>query len=83
MKLLKPDATQDGKIIFNFEKNGDVVTIVKEVTDYKKVTLKAAKDAAIIEAKTTMKAKEEAKSKRDTALTALLAAGIMEENITE
>jgi hypothetical protein len=40
MKLLKPDATTDGKIIFNFELDGklkgEVITIIKEVPDYKK-----------------------------------------------
>jgi hypothetical protein len=35
MKLLKPDATTDGKIIFNFELDGklkgEVITIIKEI----------------------------------------------------
>ena len=48
MKLLKPDATTDGKLIFNFMLNGEVLIIVKEVTDYKKATLTVAKDAAVI-----------------------------------
>lgn len=85
MKLLKPDATTDGKIIFNFELDGklkgEVITIIKEVPDYKKATLKAAKDEAVAEAKAKAKEKEDKKNKRETALAALLAAGIGEEEI--
>lgn len=86
MKLLKPDATVDGKIIFNFELNGklkgEVITIVKEVTDYKKATLIAAKVEAVAEAKAKAKEKEDKKNKRNIALSALVAAGIVEEKIT-
>lgn len=78
MKLLKPDATTDGKIIFNFQKGESVITIIKEVADYKKATLKAAKDEAVTEAKA--KAKEEKKD-RKTALAALVSAGIVEEDV--
>lgn len=83
MKLLKPDATVDGKTVFNFELNGklkgEIITIVKEVPDYKKATLKAAKDEAVTEAKAKAKEREEKKNKRETALAALVAAGIVEE----
>lgn len=78
MKLLKPDATTDGKIIFNFQNGESVISIIKEVTDYKKATLIAAKNAAIKEAKA--KAKEEKKD-RKTALAALVSAGIVEEDV--
>lgn len=78
MKLLKPDATTDGKIIFNFQNGESVITIIKEVADYKKATLKAAKDEAVTEAKA--KAKEEKKD-RKTALAALVSAGIAEEDV--
>jgi len=78
MKLLKPDATTDGKIIFNFQNGESVITIIKEVADYKKATLKAAKDEAVTEAKA--KAKEEKKD-RKTALAALVSAGIVEEEV--
>jgi len=78
MKLLKPDATVDGKIVFNFQKGESVITIIKEVADYKKATLKAAKDEAVTEAKA--KAKEEKKD-RKTALAALVSAGIVEEDV--
>ena len=78
MKLLKPDATTDGKTIFNFQNGESVITIIKEVADYKKATLKAAKDEAVAEAKA--KAKEEKKD-RKTALAALVSAGIVEEEV--
>lgn len=81
MKLLNPDATTDGKIIFNFESKGEVITIIKEVADLKKATLKAAKDAAVIEAKALAKTRDDKKVKRDTALAALVAAGIIEEDV--
>jgi hypothetical protein len=85
MKLLKPDATTDGRIIFNFELKGKlrgkIVTIVKEVPDYKKATLKAAKDEAVAEAKAIVKVKNENKNKREAALAAIVAAGIVEEEI--
>lgn len=81
MKLLKPDATTDGKIIFNFESDGKVFTIIKEVADYKKATLKSAKDLAITEAKAKVKEHTDKKSKRDTVLAALESAGIVEEVI--
>lgn len=80
MKLLKPDATTDGKLIFNFDNNGDVITIIKEVADYKKATLKAAKDAAVTEAKAITK---EEKRDRKTALAALESAGIEAEDIAD
>lgn len=83
MNLLKPDATVDGKIIFNFESNGEVITIIKEVPDYKKATLTAAKDEAIAEAKTKEKEIEDKRNKRITVLTALASAGIVEEEIQE
>jgi hypothetical protein len=83
MKLLKPDATIDGKLIFNFDNKGEVITIIKEVMDYKKATLKAVKDEAVAEAKTKAKEKEDKKNKRETALAALLAAGIGEEEILD
>lgn len=86
MKLLKPDATTDGKIILNFELDGElkgeVITIIKEVPDYKKATLIAAKDEAVAEAKAKAKEKEDKKNKRNIALSALVAAGIVEEKIT-
>jgi hypothetical protein len=86
MKLLKPDATTDGKIIFNFELDGElkgeVITIIKEVPAYKKATLIAAKDEAVAEAKAKAKEKEDKKNKRNIALSALVAAGIVEEKIT-
>ena len=78
MKLLKPDATFEGNIIFNFQNGESVITIIKEVADYKKATLKAAKDKAVTEAKA--KAKEEKKD-RKTALAALVSAGIVEEDV--
>lgn len=81
MKLLKPDATTDGKLIFNFESDGKVFTIIKEVVDYKKATLKSAKDLAVTEAKTKVKENADKKSKRETALAALESAGIIEETI--
>jgi len=81
MKLLKPDATTDGKIIFNFESKGEVITIIKEVADLKKATLKSAKDAAVTEAKAKAKEKEDKKAKRETALAALEAAGIVAEEV--
>jgi hypothetical protein len=81
MKLLKPDATTDGKIVFNFEASGEVVTIVKDVDDYKKTTLKAAKDEAVTEAKAKVKELKEKKIKRENALAALVDAGIFEEEI--
>lgn len=81
MKLLKPDATTDGKIIFNFEHKGEVITIIMEVPDYKKTTLKTAKDVAVIEAKAKAKDKDDKKNKRETALAALTSAGIVEELI--
>lgn len=81
MKLLKPDATTDGKIIFNFESKGEVITIIKEVTDLKNATLKVAKNAAITEAKAKAKENEDKKNKRETALTALASAGIVEEEV--
>lgn len=82
MKLLKPDATTDGKIIFNFDNSGEIITIIKDVLDYKKATLIAAKDAAVAEAKAKAKEKEYKKNKRNIALSALVAAGIVEEKIT-
>jgi len=81
MKLLKPDATLDGKIIFNFESKGEVISIVKTVTNYNKATLKAAKDEAVTEAKAKAKEKEDMKTKREIALAALKAAGIVEEEV--
>jgi len=81
MKLLKPDATTDGKIIFNFESKGEVISIIKDVADYKKATLKAAKDEAVTEAKTKEKEKEDKKNKRETALAALKEAGIIAEEV--
>jgi len=81
MKLLKPDATHDGKIIFNFEHKGEIITIIKEVANYTKTTLQTAKKEAVDEAKTKAKDKEEKKNKRETALAALTAAGIVEETI--
>jgi hypothetical protein len=78
MKLLKPDATTDGKIIFNFQNGDSIITIIKEVADYKKATLKAAKDAAVTEAKAKAK---EVKRDRKTALVALVSAGIVEEEV--
>jgi hypothetical protein len=81
MKLLKPDATTDGKIIFNFEHKGEIITIIKEVANYTKTTLQTAKKEAIAEVKTKAKDKEEKKNKRETALAALTAAGIGEEII--
>ena len=81
MKLLKPDATVDGKIIFNFESNGEVISIIKDAADYKKATLKAVKDEAVAEAKAKVKEKEDKKNKRDTLLAALEAAGIIAEEI--
>lgn len=85
MKLLKPDATTDGRIIFNFELNGklkgEVITIVKEVVNYNKSTLQNAKKEAATEAKAIAKEKENKKNKRETALMALAAAGITEEEI--
>ncbi|MDD2287024.1 MAG: hypothetical protein PHQ11_16680 [Paludibacter sp.] len=81
MRLLKPDATTDGKIIFNFESKGEVITIIKEVTDYKKNTLLSAKKDAVSEAKSKIKEKVDKKAKRETALSALAAAGISEEAI--
>ena len=81
MKLLKPDATTDGRIIFNFELKGklrgEIVTIVKEVLDYKNATLKAAKDEAVAEAKAIVKVKNENKNKREAALAAIVDAGIV------
>jgi hypothetical protein len=53
VKLLKPDATTDGKIIFNFESKGEVISIIKDAADYKKATLKAVKDEAVAEATST------------------------------
>jgi hypothetical protein len=81
MKLLKPDATTDGKLIFNFESNGEILTIIKEVADYKKATIKAAKDSAVTEAKSKVKENADKKSKRESALAALESAGITEETI--
>jgi len=85
VKLLKPDATTDGRIIFNFELKGklrgEIVTIVKEVPDYKNATLKAAKDEAVAEAKAIVKVKNENKNKREAALAAIVAAGIVDEEI--
>jgi len=78
MKLLKPDATFEGNIIFNFQNGDSIISIIKEVADYKKATLKAAKDEAATEAKA--KAKEEKKD-RKTALAALVSAGIAEEDV--
>jgi hypothetical protein len=80
MKLLKPDATFEGNIIFNFQNGDSIISIIKEVADYKKATLKAAKDAAVTEAKA--KAKEEKKD-RKTALAALVSAGIEAEDIAD
>lgn len=71
------------KIIFNFQLNGEVLTIVKEVADYKKATLTAAKNAAVTEAKTKAKEKDDKKNKRETVLAVLIAAGIVEEEIGE
>lgn len=81
MKLLKPDATVDGKIIFNFENKGEVITIIKEVANYNKSTLQTAKKDAATEAKAIAKEKEDKKKVRETALMALTAAGITEEEI--
>lgn len=85
MKLLKPDATTDGRIIFNFELKGklkgEVITIVKEVANYNKSTLQNAKKEAATEAKAIAKEKENKKNKRETAIAALVAAGITEEEI--
>lgn len=81
MKLLKPDATVDGKIIFNFENKGEVITIIKEVANYNKSTLQTAKKDAATEAKAIAKEKEDKKKVRETALMALAAAGITEEEI--
>lgn len=81
MKLLEPDATTDGKIIFNFENKGEVISIIKDVADYKKATLKAAKDDAVTEAKAKAKEKEDKKNKREIALAALEAAGIIAEEV--
>lgn len=81
MKLLKPDATTDGKIIFNFEVAGEIITIIKEVADLKKATLVAAKNAAITEAKIKDKEMIDKKNKRMTTLTALESAGIVAEDI--
>ena len=80
MKLLKPDATFEGNIIFNFQNGDSIISIIKEVADYKKATLKAAKDEAATEAKAKAKAKEEKKD-RKTALAALVSAGIAEEDV--
>jgi hypothetical protein len=77
MKLLKPDATTDGKIIFNFEDRGEAITIIKTVPDYKKATLTAAKDEAVTEAKAKAKEKDDKKTKRETTLAALATAGIV------
>lgn len=81
MKLLKPDATVDGKIIFNFESKGEVISIIKDVADYKKATLKAAKDDAVTEAKAKAKETEDKKNKREIALAALKEAGIIAEEV--
>lgn len=81
MKLLKPDATVDGKIIFNFENKGEVITIIKEVANYNKSTLQTSKKDAATEAKAIAKEKEDKKKVRETALMALAAAGITEEEI--
>jgi len=80
MKLLKPDATFEGNIIFNFQNGDSIISIIKEVADYKKATLLAAKQEAKAEAK--IKAKEEKKD-RKTALAALESAGIGEEEVEE
>lgn len=81
MRLLKPDATTDGKIIFNFESKGEVISIIKEVTDYKKTTLLSAKKDAVSEAKSKIKERTDKKAKREMVLSALVAAGIFEEVI--
>jgi len=81
MKLLKPDATTDGKIIFNFEHKGEIITIIKEVANYTKTTLQTAKKEAVSEAKAIVKVKNENKNKREAALAAIVAAGIVDEEI--
>lgn len=81
MKLLKPDATTDGKIIFNFEHKGEIITIIKEVANYTKTTLQTAKKEAVAEAKAIVKVKNENKNKREAALAAIVAAGIVDEEI--
>jgi hypothetical protein len=47
------------------------------------MTQRRAKDAAVAEAKAKAKEKEDKKNKRNIALSALVAAGIVEEEITE
>lgn len=86
LRLLNPDATLDGKIIFNFvnpDYPSDVITIIKEVKDYKKATLQAAKIEAKEEAKTIAKAKVESKTKKKKALDALAEAGIIQEEFED
>lgn len=86
LRLLKPDATKDGKIVFSFldvANPTEPILITSEPTALTKTAIKAAKNDAIAQAKVIAKDKADKKTKREKVLAALVDAGIGEEEITE